>query len=57
MAEIAVGGKWKYMQFSRNYAVEVRDGVTVKGGRFFATIEPKHGGTVAVYLKTGGFIW
>ena len=45
------------MQFSRNYAVEVRDGVTVKGGRFFATIEPKHGGTVAVYLKTGGFIW
>ena len=57
MAEIAVGGKCKYMQFSRNYAVEVRDGVTVKGGRFFATIEPKHGSTVAVYLKTGGFIW
>ena len=51
------GGKWKYMQFSHNYAGEVRDGVTVKGGRFFATIEPKHGSTVAVYLKTGGFIW
>ena len=50
-------GKWKYMQFSQNYAGEVRDGVTIKGKRFFAAIEPKHGTTVAVYLETRFQFW
>ena len=29
------------MQFSQNYAGEVRDGITPKGKRFFVSIEPK----------------
>ena len=36
---------------------EVRDGVTIKGKRFFAAIEPKHGTTVAVYLETRFQFW
>lgn len=50
-------GKWKYMQFSQNYCGEVRDGKTKLGKRFFTTIEPKHGTTVAVYLQTRFQFW
>lgn len=49
--------KWKYMQFSQNYAGEVRDGLTAKGKRFFTAIEPKHGTTVAIYLQTKSQFW
>ena len=45
------------MQFSQNYCGEVRDGTTKTGKRFFTTIEPKHGTTVAVYLQTRFQFW
>ena len=46
-------GKWQSKQLSENYSGEVRDGKTPAGQRFFTTIEPKHGTTVAVYLQSG----
>jgi hypothetical protein len=46
-------GTWQSKQFSTNYSGEVRDGKTSTGQRFFTTIEPKHGTTVAVYLQSG----
>jgi len=46
-------GKWGSKQFSKNYSGEVRDGKTPTGQRFFTTIEPKHGTSVAVYLQAG----
>jgi len=46
-------GKWGSKQFSKNYSGEVRDGKTNGGQRFFTTIEPKHGTTVALYLQVG----
>jgi hypothetical protein len=42
-------GQWKKRQYSADWAGEVRDGKLPGGGRFFATIEPMHGGTVAYY--------
>jgi len=46
-------GEWGSKQFSKNYSGEVRDGKTPTGQRFFTTIEPKHGTSVAVYLQAG----
>ncbi len=46
-------GKWKGERLTQNWAGEVRDGKTSSGQRFVTAIEPKHGTTVAVYLKSG----
>jgi hypothetical protein len=44
-------GEWKKRQYSGTWAGEVRDGKLPGGGRFFATVEPMHGGTVAYYTE------
>jgi hypothetical protein len=52
-------GTWKKRQFSDQWAGEVRDGKLTNGKRFFATIEPMHGTTVAVYTQpdSGKGLW
>lgn len=47
-------GTWKKRQHSNTWAGEVRDGKLPGGGRFFATVEPMHGGTVAYYTEPAG---
>jgi hypothetical protein len=42
-------GAWQRRQLSEAWAGEVRDGRLPGGARFFATIEPMHGTTVALY--------
>ncbi len=42
-------GSWQHRQLSDQWAGEVRDGRLPDGRRFFATIEPMHGGVSAVY--------
>ena len=44
-------GVWKKRQLSEAWAGEVRDGKLPGGMRFFATIEPMHGTTVALYTN------
>jgi hypothetical protein len=52
-------GAWKKRQFSEAWAGEVRDGKLPGGARFFATIEPMHGTTVAFYTNpdSGKGLW
>jgi hypothetical protein len=52
-------GMWKKRQLSEAWAGEVRDGKLPGGVRFFATIEPMHGTTVAVYTgpEAGKGLW
>ena len=52
-------GTWKKRQLSEAWAGEVRDGKLPGGVRFFATIEPMHGTTVAVYTQpdSGKGLW
>ena len=52
-------GAWKKRQFSEVWAGEVRDGRLPGGARFFATIEPMHGTTVAFYTgpDSGKGLW
>ncbi|HEY6169004.1 MAG TPA: FG-GAP and VCBS repeat-containing protein [Verrucomicrobiae bacterium] len=47
-------GQWKKRQLTDVWAGEVRDGLLPGGRRFFATIEPMHGTTVAVYAQPAG---
>lgn len=44
-------GAWKKRQYSDQWTGEVRDGKLPNGTRFFATIEPMHGTTSAVYTQ------
>jgi hypothetical protein len=51
-------GHWDKTQLSAVWAGEVRDGRLPDGSRFYATIEPMHGTTVAFYKQpeaSGGF--
>lgn len=52
-------GVWKKRQLSEAWAGEVRDGKLPGGLRFFATIEPMHGTTVALYTNpdSGKGLW
>jgi hypothetical protein len=52
-------GMWKHRRLSDQWAGEVRDGKLSNGTRFFATIEPMHGTTVAVYTPpaAGKGLW
>jgi hypothetical protein len=47
-------GAWKKRQLSTEWAGEVRDGKLPGGKRFYATIEPMHGLTGAVYFEPAG---
>lgn len=44
-------GQWDKKQLSDSWAGEVRDGRLPDGSRFYATIEPMHGTTVAFYKQ------
>jgi hypothetical protein len=45
---------WSHSQLSDAWTGEVRDGKLPNGSRFFATIEPMHGSTVAFYTEPAG---
>ena len=47
-------GSWSHSQLSDAWTGEVRDGKLPDGSRFFATIEPMHGSTVAFYTQPAG---
>lgn len=53
------GGEWLGEQLTREWAGEIRDGRLPGGRRFFATVEPMHGVTAAVYTqpRTEGQGW
>jgi hypothetical protein len=54
-----VDGEWKGTQLTENFCGEIRDGKLPNGKRFFATVEPMHGSSSAVYVEpeNGEGLW
>ncbi len=52
-------GEWTSKQLTENFSGEIRDGKLPNGKRFFATVEPMHGTSSAVYTEpeNGDGLW